>query len=96
MKKILLLGAIVLSLTGCNTLKIGCGHITGTEVTIPYAGGKANGNAYGCYSLSFNLWGSKPTPPDMTAITTEYIKDASKDNTIAATGPGTITFTPSK
>lgn len=93
---VLLICCGLLFATGCNTIKSGCGHLTGSEVTIPYVGGKANGNAYGCYIGCFGLSCPKLTGDQLTTITTEYIKDASKDNAMTISGPGTITYTPAK
>lgn len=92
--KVMIFILVLPFLTGCNTLKTGCGHVTGTEVTIPYVGGKASGNAYGCYMgcLGFNC--PKPSTSDMATIMTNYIKEASKDNTIKTVDGGTITYTP--
>lgn len=95
MKKLLLIPLLMI-LTGCNTLKMGCGHVTGNEVTIPYVGGKASGNAYGCYMISGGFSAPKLTADNMSTVMTEYIKDASKDNTIKTVDGGTITYTPGK
>jgi hypothetical protein len=94
--KILLSAILALFLSGCASavMRSGCGHITGAHVTIPYVGGDANGNAYGC---SMGCLGMNCKAPDYTAlatITTEYIKDASKDNSITTTGASLITVTP--
>lgn len=79
---------------GCTVLKSGCGHINGAEVTVPYVGGKANGNAYGCYMGCIGINCKTPDYDSLANITTEYIKDASKDNAITTSSAGTITFTP--
>ena len=83
-------------LSGCASavLKSGCGHINGAEVTIPYVGGKANGNAYGCYMGCLGMGCKAPDYTALATITTEYIKDASKDNAMTVSGPGTIIYTP--
>lgn len=99
MRAIILLVTIAVSLSGCASaiLKSGCGHINGTHVTIPYAGGSADGNAYGCYEL-YTGTGKGPDANtisnDLATITAEYIKDASKDNQITTSGPVIITATP--
>lgn len=82
--------------SGCASavMKSGCGHISGAEITVPYVGGKANGNAYGCYMGCVGMSCKAPSYSDLSTVTTEYIKDASKDNAINTTSPGTITFTP--
>ncbi len=94
--KISILIGIVGILSGCSTavLKTGCGHLTGAEVTIPYVGGKANGNAYGCYMgcIGFNC--PKPSTSDMSAIMSVYIANASRDNTIKTNDGGVITYIP--
>lgn len=95
MKRLLLIP--ILLLTGCASagMKSGCGHVTGNGITVPYVGGKADGNAYGCYMTCL---GSKCPVPDYTALqqlTSDYIKIAGSDSKMTTTGAGTITFTPS-
>lgn len=95
MKNAILAISIVL-LSGCASavMKSGCGHLNGQDVTIPYVGGKAAGNAYGCYMACFGSTCKAPSYTDLATVTTEYIKDASKDNAMETTSAGTITFTP--
>jgi len=94
--RILIVSLICLSLGGCASavMKSGCGHLTGNEVTIPYVGGKANGNAYGCYMACV---GSKCAAPDWNALATlnaAYLNNAAKDNTIKTMDGGTIIYNP--
>lgn len=94
--KNLILFISLISLSGCATsvMKSGCGHLTGTGVTVPYVGGKADGNAYGCY---MSCLGTKCGTPDYTTLqtlTSDYIKVAGNDEKITTTAPGTITFVP--
>lgn len=94
----ILLVIIAVSLSGCaQVMKSGCGHINGTHVTIPYVGGSADGNAYGCY-IGYVGGGKGPDAntlaTNLATITAEYIKDASKDNQITTSGPVVITATP--
>lgn len=93
----LLLVFFVVMLSGCASaiMKSGCGHINGAEVTVPYVGGKANGNAYGCYMGCVGMSCKAPNYSDLATVTTEYIKDASKDNAITTSSAGTIQFIPS-
>lgn len=87
---------VLIFLAGCSTaiLKTGCGHLTGAEVTIPYVGGKANGNAYGCYMgcVGFNC--PKPSTADMATIMSAYVANAPKDNTIKTNDGGIVTYVP--
>lgn len=96
MKTLLILSLIGLS--GCSgaVMKSGCGHINGGEITVPYVGGKANGNAYGCYMGCIGTNCKSPDYDNLTALTVEYMKDASKDNAITTSSPGVVTFTPTK
>lgn len=100
MKKIILLGILAILSSGCASavLKSGCGHVNGSHVTIPYVGGTADGNAYGCYMVYSSLKGKGPDPDtlstNLAAITAEYIKDATKDNQITTAGPSVITVSP--
>src|SRR4029077_20272719 len=91
---VLLCFGLLFAGTGCNTLKTGWGPVKGLEVTIPYVGGKASGNAYGCYMgcIGFNC--PKPSTADMATIMSSYVANASKDNTIKTIDGGTITYTP--
>ena len=97
MKNLVLLLSILLC-SGCASavMKSGCGHINGSHVTIPYVGGTADGNAYGCYMACAGQRCSSPSYADLATITAEYIKDASKDNAMQTTSAGTIVFTPAK
>lgn len=83
---------------GCASavLKSGCGHLTGNEVSIPYAGGKANGNAYGCYMSCIGSNCKAPDYATLQTLTSDYIKYAAEDNKITTTGPSIITVTPTK
>lgn len=96
MKIILIIALIALS--GCSSavLKSGCGHLTGGEVTIPYVGGKASGNAYGCYVGCVGMNCKAPDYAALATITASYIQNASKDNALTTSGAGVITFTPVK
>jgi hypothetical protein len=94
--RILILIPLLFLITGCTSavLKSGCGHINGTHVTIPYVGGTADGNAYGCY---MGCIGPNCKAPDYAALATimaEYVKDASSNNQITTTGPAVVTVTP--
>lgn len=93
---IFIIGLVILS--GCASvgMKSGCGHVTGNGITVPYVGGKADGNAYGCYMTCI---GSKCPIPDYNSLqklTSDYLTIAGSDSKIATSGPGTIVFTPSK
>lgn len=93
MRLLIISSLIVLSGCASGGMKAGCGHVDGNEVTIPYVGGKANGNAYGCY---MGCVGKCPMP-DYTAMQTllsQYIKETS--NNITTTVPMTVTLSPSK
>lgn len=96
MKIRLLLISTILVIGGCASagMKSGCGHVTGNGITVPYVGGKADGNAYGCYMTCL---GSKCPAPDYEALaklTSDYLKEAASDSKLTTTGAGTITFTP--
>lgn len=99
MKNLILIPLLIL-LSGCASavLKSGCGHINGSHVTIPYVGGSADGNAFGCYMVYGAMSGKGPDAnvlsTNLSTITAEYIKDASKDNQITTSGPVVITATP--
>lgn len=79
---------------GCTSAlyKSGCGHLTGSEVTIPYVGGKANGNAYGCYMAYFGH--GKPDFTALQKLTSDYLLVAGKDNTIKTVDGGTVIYSP--
>lgn len=97
MKNIMLvLGVLLISGCASAVLKSGCGHINGTHVTIPYVGGTADGNAYGCYMACAGMHCTAPDYTALATVTAEYIKDASKDNQITTSGPVVITATPVK
>ena len=91
---LLVLCALCLAASGCVTIKSGCGHMNGAEVTIPYVGGKANGNAIGCY---MGCLGISCKPADYTVLqklTSDYITNQVSDGKMAVSGPGTVTYTP--
>ena len=95
MKNIILF-IMCLCLTGCAStiLRASCGHITGAEVTIPYVGGKASGNAYGCTMACVGYDCPKPSTSDMATIMSSYMANASKDNSIKTNDGGTVTYIP--
>lgn len=71
-----------------------CGRITGQEMTIPYAGGKANIDGFACH-LGHVGSGKADYTPLITAM--KYYSDAqTTSGKIMTTQPGVITFTPSK
>ena len=89
----LLIGLVLT--TGCASAvyKSGCGHLTGNEVSIPYVGGKATGNVYGCYVAYFGPSKSPDFTP-LQKITSDYLLVAGKDNTMKTIDGGTVTYTP--
>lgn len=71
-----------------------CAHISGAEMTVPYIGGKGNADVYACH---MGCVGTKCPVPDyalLQTLTSDYLKNTG--GKITTSGPGTITFTPSK
>lgn len=94
MKNIIIL--ICFGLSGCAStgLNSTCAHVNGSEMTVPYIGGKGNADVYACH---MSCLGSKCPIPDYASLeklTEEYLN--STGGKITTSGPGTITFTPSK
>lgn len=91
-----LLLPILFIFTGCASsgMLATCAHVSGSEMTVPYIGGKGSADAYVCH---INCIGKKCPVPDYNAITQltmEYLKNTG--GKLTTSGPGTITFTPSK
>lgn len=71
-----------------------CGRITGQELTVPYAGGKANVDGFACH-LGYVGKGTPDYTPLVNAMK-DYADAQTTSGKIMTTTPGTITFTPSK
>lgn len=86
----------VVLLSGCASAGMNsmCGHVQGNQVTIPYVGGKADGDVIACHIGCFGMNCPKPDYDAITAITTAYAQQQNGKMTVP--GPGTITYTPSK
>ena len=84
----------VLLLTGCASAGMNsmCGHINGTGVTIPYVGGRADGQAVYCHVGCFGMNCPKANYADLTQMTSDYIKST---NGLTLTVPATVTVKPS-
>jgi len=78
--------------SGANGL---CGRITGQGLTGPYVGGKFNLDGFNCHMGCVGK-----CPPELyTALATQmksYSDSMTTNGKIMTTGPGTVTFTPSK
>jgi hypothetical protein len=73
-----------------------CGRITGQEMTVPYIGGKANADGYVCHVGCAGMNCPKPDYTALTDVMESYAKMNTTDGKITVTGPGTVSFTPSK
>jgi hypothetical protein len=86
----------LLFLGGCASAGMNsmCGHIQGNQVTIPYVGGRADGDVVACHMGCFGIGCPKPNYDDLKAITEAYTQQ--QNEKMSVPGPGTITYTPSK
>jgi hypothetical protein len=90
---ILVIGFIV---SGCASVGMNsmCGHVQGNEVTIPYVGGKADGDVIACHIGCFGMNCPKPDYAALATITAAYSQQ--QNGKMSIPGPGTLTYTPSK
>lgn len=97
MRQLQLLLSLLL-LSGCASAGMNglCGRITGTELTVPYVGGKANVDGYACHVGCVGLNCPKPDYDAITSIMTSYLKEQTTDGKLTVTGPGTVQFVPTK
>lgn len=98
-KTVIPVALLILSIaffSGCASvgMNASCGHVTGNEITIPYVGGKAEGNAYACHMgcVGFNC--PKPDYIALQTLTSKYIEDSG--SAITTTLPMTVTLTSAK
>ena len=93
MRILLVIG--LLALTGCASsgMNSTCAHIEGSEMTVPYIGGKGNADVYACH---MGCIGNCPKPDyvSLQTLTSDYLKNSG--GKLETTGPGVITFTPTK
>ena len=92
MKQLLLLSVLIFSGCASSGMNSICASVTGSEMTVPYIGGKGNADIKMCH---MGCVGMKCPEPDYTVLqtlTSDYIKTTG--NKISTSGPGTITFTP--
>ena len=84
--------------TGCASAGMNgfCGRITGSELTVPYIGGKTNADGYICHVGCVGMNCPKPDYDAITSIMTSYLKAQTTDGKLTVTGPGTVSFTPTK
>lgn len=94
MKTLIIIGLIFLSGCASAGMNSSCGRITGNQITIPYVGGKADGNVYACHIGCFGMNCPKPDYGSLTTLTSEYIKSTS--SSLTTTVPMTVTLSPSK
>lgn len=85
-----------LLISGCASagLNSTCAHISGSEMTVPYIGGKGNADVYACH---MSCIGENCPALDyalLQKLTSDYLAQTS--GKIVTSGPGTINFTPSK
>lgn len=94
MKRISFLICLIPFLTGCASAGLNslCGHVQGNQVTIPYVGGKADGDVIACHIGCFGMNCPKPDYAAIATLTNSYILQ--QNNKLTVPGPGTITFTP--
>lgn len=94
----LILSLLLIPLAGCASSGMNgiCGRITGTEMTIPYAGGKANVDGYVCHIGCVGVNCGKPDYAMLESVMNHYVDMQTTLGKLTTTGPGTITFTPSK
>lgn len=93
--KVVIFILVLPMLTSCASggMNSTCAHISGSEMTVPYIGGKGNADVYACHMgyIGFAK-GPQPSYSDLEKLTEEYLKNTGEK--ISTTGPGTITFTP--
>jgi len=97
MRQLQLLLSLLL-LSGCSSAGMNglCGRITGTELTVPYVGGKANVDGYVCHVGCMGLTCGKPDYTVLESVMNHYADSQTTSGKITTIGPGTVTFTPSK
>lgn len=90
-----LLIPLLLILGGCASggMNSTCAHINGSEMTVPYIGGKGNADVYVCHMGCIGMKCPEPDYASLQTLTSDYLKTT--DGKISTTGPGTITFIPS-
>lgn len=71
-----------------------CGRVSGTGLTVPYVGGKADGNVYVCHVGCTGFTCPKPDIDAFTAVMSKYMEG--QGDKITTSMPGTVTFTPNK
>lgn len=97
MRKLILIPFLFL-FVGCASSGVNglCGRVTGTEVSIPYVGGKANVDGYACHVGCVGMSCSKPDYGVLESVMNHYADTQSTLGKLSVPGPGTITYTPAK
>lgn len=90
---VLLLCFGLILFSGCASTGLVCGRLTGNQVTIPYVGGKADGDAVICRATCVGNNCSLPSTTQLANIMEGYMQ--TQHNQLTIPGAGTITFTPS-
>ena len=90
--------ALCCILSGCASVGMNgiCGRISGTELTVPYVGGKANVDGYICHVGCVGINCAKPDYAVLESVMNHYADSQTTLGKLTTTGPGTISFTPSK
>ena len=85
-------------LVGCASAGMNgmCGRITTQESTLPYIGGKGNVDGYACHMGCVGLSCGKPDLGMLMSVMNHYADMQTTLGKLTTTGPGTITFTPTK
>ena len=88
----------VVLLSGCASAGMNgiCGRITGTELTVPYVGGKANVDGYVCHVGCVGLHCGVPDYSVLESVMNHYADSQSTSGKLFVSGPGSVSFTPSK
>lgn len=92
MKKLLIIVGALLSGCASGGMNSTCAHISGSEMTVPYIGGKGNADVYACHMGCIGMKCPVPDYASLQTLTSDYLKTTSGKMTTI--GPGTITFTP--
>lgn len=94
MRKLLLLSVMLLSGCASAGLNSDCAHVNGKGAYGPVS--QANADVYLCHMGCFGMSCPKPDYQAIDQLTSDYLKSVQTEGKITTTGPGIITFTPSK